>query len=207
MQDHPPFEIIDGDTSLGLVILADHATNLLPERYGRLGLPESAFERHIAYDIGVEGVVRGLSARLNAPAVMSRFSRLLIDPNRGEDDPTLVMRISDGAIIPGNHPITPEEWRSWGRQLSGVARSYCQDSNDWRHFLDGIKDYPLTAAMTAARQGLLDGLSATNSVTPSSTPNASHTDFTILSRSGRCVWNTPRISSFFFSGQLFGMGT
>lgn len=111
MQDHPSFEIIDGDLSLGLVILADHATNLLPERYGRLGLPESAFERHIAYDIGVEGVVRGLNARLDAPVVMSRFSRLLIDPNRGEDDPTLVMRISDGAIIPGNHPITPEEWQ------------------------------------------------------------------------------------------------
>jgi predicted N-formylglutamate amidohydrolase len=111
MQDHPPFEIIDGDLSLGLVILADHATNLLPERYGRLGLPESAFERHIAYDIGVEGVVRGLNTRLNAPVVMSRFSRLLIDPNRGEDDPTLVMRISDGAIVPGNHPITSEEWQ------------------------------------------------------------------------------------------------
>ena len=111
MQDHSPFEIIDGDTGLGLVILADHATNLLPGRYKRLGLPESAFERHIAYDIGVEGVVRGLAARLNAPAVMSRFSRLLIDPNRGEDDPTLIMRISDGAIVPGNHPITPEEWQ------------------------------------------------------------------------------------------------
>lgn len=111
MQDLPPFEIIDGDPALGLVILADHATNRLPERYGRLGLPESAFERHIAYDIGVEGVVRGLNARLNAPVVMSRFSRLLIDPNRGEDDPTLVMRISDGAIVPGNHPITPEEWQ------------------------------------------------------------------------------------------------
>ena len=111
MRDHSPFEIVEGDTGLGLVLLADHATNLLPERYGRLGLPETAFERHIAYDIGVERVVRGLAARLRAPAVMSRFSRLLIDPNRGEDDPTLVMRISDGAIIPGNHPITPDEWQ------------------------------------------------------------------------------------------------
>jgi predicted N-formylglutamate amidohydrolase len=27
---------------------------------------------------------------------------LLIDPNRGADDPTLIMRISDGAIVPGN---------------------------------------------------------------------------------------------------------
>ena len=111
MQDESPFEIIDGDASSGLVILADHATNLLPGRYGRLGLPESAFSRHIAYDIGVEDTVRGLSARLGAPAVLSRFSRLLIDPNRGEDDPTLIMRISDGAIVPGNHPISDGEWR------------------------------------------------------------------------------------------------
>ena len=34
--------------------------------------------------------------------MLSTFSRLLIDPNRGADDPTLVMRYSDGAIVPGN---------------------------------------------------------------------------------------------------------
>jgi predicted N-formylglutamate amidohydrolase len=106
------FEIIEGDRTAGLVLLADHATNRLPPEYGRLGLPDSAFERHIAYDIGVESLTRQLAARLNVPAVMSCFSRLLIDPNRGEDDPTLIMKISDGAIIPGNHPITPEEWNA-----------------------------------------------------------------------------------------------
>lgn len=37
---------------------------------------------------------------------------MLIDPNRGEDDPTLIMKISDGAIIPGNHPTTPAEWEN-----------------------------------------------------------------------------------------------
>ena len=52
---------------------------------------------------------------------MSRFSRLLIDPNRGEDDPTLIMRISDGAIIPGNHPISPQEW---DRRIALFHRPY-----------------------------------------------------------------------------------
>ncbi|MDO1582000.1 N-formylglutamate amidohydrolase [Rhizobium oryzicola] len=103
-------EIIDGNRDKGLVLLADHAMNLLPPQYGSLGLDASAFARHIAYDIGVEGLTRRLAARLGVPAVLSRFSRLLIDPNRGEDDPTLIMRISDGAIIPGNHPISAEEW-------------------------------------------------------------------------------------------------
>ncbi len=103
------FEIIPGDSSKALVLLADHAMNRVPEPYGTLGLPNSAFSRHIAYDIGVEGVVRGLCARMGIPAVMSTFSRLLIDPNRGEDDPTLIMKLSDGAVIPANHPLSAEE--------------------------------------------------------------------------------------------------
>ncbi|KQV66143.1 N-formylglutamate amidohydrolase [Rhizobium sp. Root1220] len=104
------FEILAGNHDKGMVLLGDHAMNRLPEPYGMLGLPESAFSRHIAYDIGIEGLVRALSAKLGAPAVLGGFSRLLIDPNRGEDDPTLVMKISDGAIIPGNHRITDDEW-------------------------------------------------------------------------------------------------
>ncbi|OLP44776.1 N-formylglutamate amidohydrolase [Rhizobium oryziradicis] len=110
MSDFKIFEDIPGDEKKGLVLLADHAMNCLPPAYGSLGLPQSAFERHIAYDIGVEALTRQLAARLGVPAVMSCFSRLLIDPNRGEDDPTLIMKISDGAIIPGNHPISEEEW-------------------------------------------------------------------------------------------------
>ncbi|HBF30851.1 N-formylglutamate amidohydrolase [Rhizobium sp.] len=110
MRDFAIFEEIPGNDATGLVLLADHAMNKLPADYGSLGLPQSSFERHIAYDIGVEALTRQLAARLAVPAVMSCFSRLLIDPNRGEDDPTLIMKISDGAIIPGNHPISDAEW-------------------------------------------------------------------------------------------------
>ena len=123
MQDFTPFEILSGHYDRGLVLLADHATNRLPNRYARLGLPETAFGRHIAYDIGIEPLTRALSARLGVPAVLSCFSRLLIDPNRGEDDPTLVMKISDGAVVPGNHPITAEEWN---HRVEAYHRPYHQ---------------------------------------------------------------------------------
>jgi predicted N-formylglutamate amidohydrolase len=109
MADFSPFEIVEGDRSKGLVLLADHARNALPEEYGDLGLPASAFVRHIAYDIGVEAVTRRLAQMLGVPAVLGGFSRLLIDPNRGEDDPTLIMKLSDGAIIPANHPLSEAE--------------------------------------------------------------------------------------------------
>ncbi|MDI7860532.1 N-formylglutamate amidohydrolase [Rhizobiaceae bacterium n13] len=108
--EYSPYETIDGDHDSGIVLLADHAMNRLPASYDGLGLPETAFARHIAYDIGIEGLTRELSRRLGVPAVLSCFSRLLIDPNRGEDDPTLIMKISDGAIVPGNHPISEAEW-------------------------------------------------------------------------------------------------
>lgn len=111
MQTFSSHEVIHGNRDSGMVLLGDHAMNRLPPRYGTLGLDASAFERHIAYDIGVEALTRQLAERLGVPAVISCFSRLLIDPNRGEDDPTLIMKISDGAIIPGNHPITPDEWQ------------------------------------------------------------------------------------------------
>lgn len=101
--------VVAGNRDRGILLLADHARNALPEIYGTLGLPASEFDRHIAYDIGVEAVVSGLAARLNVPAVLSGFSRLLIDPNRGVDDPTLIMQLSDGAIVPGNAQIDATE--------------------------------------------------------------------------------------------------
>jgi predicted N-formylglutamate amidohydrolase len=107
--DFKPIEVIDGDYSCGMMIVADHAMRHVPPDYGRLGLPDHEFDRHIAYDIGVEGVVRNLARLTGAPAVMARYSRLLIDPNRGEDDPTLVRQIYDGAVIPGNYPLYADE--------------------------------------------------------------------------------------------------
>lgn len=104
-----PVEYVDGSYAKGLLLICDHAANTLPQAYGSLGLPQSEFSRHIAYDIGARAVTLGLAEKLGVPAVLSTFSRLLIDPNRGEDDPTLVMRLSDGTVIPGNHPITDAE--------------------------------------------------------------------------------------------------
>jgi predicted N-formylglutamate amidohydrolase len=116
-----PFDLIDGDRKRGLVLVADHARRERPDEYGGLGLPASEFERHIAYDIGVETVTRELAARTGAPAVLANFSRLLIDPNRGEDDPTLIRQLYDGTVVPGNYPMTAEERE---RRLDRFYRPY-----------------------------------------------------------------------------------
>lgn len=105
----PVAEVIGGEFRARLVILCDHARNALPRRYGTLGLDRAELERHIAFDIGAQAVTRALARRLHAPAVLCGFSRLLIDPNRGLDDPTLIMRLSDGAIVPANAAMDAAE--------------------------------------------------------------------------------------------------
>jgi predicted N-formylglutamate amidohydrolase len=98
--DDTPYERIDGRGSL--IFLCDHAAKAVPAGYGTLGLDQGDFATHIACDIGAAEVTRTLAAAYGAPAILARWSRLLIDLNRGEDDPTLVMKLSDGRIVPGN---------------------------------------------------------------------------------------------------------
>ncbi|HUS96040.1 MAG TPA: N-formylglutamate amidohydrolase [Hyphomicrobiaceae bacterium] len=103
------YTILGGRTDAGAVVLCDHASNRLPDGYGTLGLPDGQMERHIAYDIGAAAVSRQVAEALGAPLVQTHYSRLLIDPNRGEDDPTMIMRLSDGAVIPGNRYLDEAE--------------------------------------------------------------------------------------------------
>lgn len=106
LADDSFFSIVPGSATSGILLLCDHAENSLPPEYGSLGLPPEQLERHIAYDPGAAGITRHMARILGVPAVLTRYSRLLIDPNRGENDPTLIMRISDGAAVPGNARIT-----------------------------------------------------------------------------------------------------
>jgi predicted N-formylglutamate amidohydrolase len=114
-------EVVNARATSAVVLLCDHASNRLPEGYGTLGLPPAELERHIGYDIGAAAVTQAMAERLGATAVLSRFSRLLIDPNRGLDDPTLIMRLSDGAVIPGNRHLDEAERR---RRIDGYYAPY-----------------------------------------------------------------------------------
>ncbi len=140
----PVFETVPGDPACGLVLIADHASNHVPADLADLGLPAAEFARHIAWDIGVAPLTRALAARLGAPAVLSRFSRLVIDPNRGEDDPTLVMRLSDGAVVPGNARLDAD-----GRRAR-IERF-------WRPY-DAAVTTAIDAAFTAGRPPMLFSL-------------------------------------------------
>jgi predicted N-formylglutamate amidohydrolase len=77
--------------------------------------------RHIAYDVGARGTSLKLGELLDAPVICANWSRLCIDPNRGMDDTTLVMRLYDGTIIPANRHIDATEAE---RRLNMYYRPY-----------------------------------------------------------------------------------
>jgi len=116
-----PFVALREASDSRALLVGDHASNAVPAELGTLGLGGGSFTRHIAYDLGVAALVSELSQALQAPAVLAGFSRLVIDPNRAEDDPTLIMRLSDGEIISGNAKIDAAET---ARRLSEYHRPY-----------------------------------------------------------------------------------
>lgn len=103
------FEVLNAGGTADILLICEHASNYIPPEYDNLGLEKDFLTKHIAWDIGMEHLTRALSARLDAPAIIATFSRLLIDPNREEDHKTLIPLTSDNIIIPGNQNLCPRE--------------------------------------------------------------------------------------------------
>lgn len=85
-----------------MLLVADHAGDAIPAALGDLGLPASERARHIALDLGIAGLTRALAAQTGAPALLQRYSRLVIDCNRAPDASAAIVAASDGTEIPGN---------------------------------------------------------------------------------------------------------
>ncbi len=144
-------EVIGADRGARWVITCDHASNRVPDDVagGDLGVSEADMTRHIAFDVGADGVARALGEALDAPVVLSKFSRLVIDPNRDEDDPTLLMQIYDGSIIPANRGVDAAEIE---RRLKRYHRPYHRAVAD----VIAARDNPIVIAIhsfTPAFQG------------------------------------------------------
>lgn len=118
-----PYYTLGSDRQGRWLVTCDHAFNTVPPQVNGadLGLPDEDMQRHIAFDIGAYGVARHLGELLDGPVIASNFSRLVIDPNRGEDDPTLLMKLYDGSIIPANRHAGSDERE---RRLNLCYRPY-----------------------------------------------------------------------------------
>lgn len=91
-----------------VLLACDHASSRVPASLRDLGLPARDLARHIAVDIGAADLTRRLAELLQVPAVLSGYSRLVVDCNRHLDDPSAFPLTSDGSVIPGNQALSDE---------------------------------------------------------------------------------------------------
>ena len=104
-----PFEVVNPDGKAPILITCDHAENHIPDDLERLGLDPDRLGEHIAYDIGAKQVAIQLSKRFDAPLLLAKYSRLVVDLNRFPDDPSLIPSHSDGHQIRGNQGLAPTD--------------------------------------------------------------------------------------------------
>ena len=104
--DGAPFRVVNPDGNADCLLVCDHASRRIPEKLGNLGLDADHLDKHIAWDIGAEAMTRRLAERLDAPALLAGFSRLVVDCNRYLDHPTAYVEESDHVTIPGNLGLT-----------------------------------------------------------------------------------------------------
>lgn len=104
--DPPPVEFCHERGKVPVLLTCDHASRVIPQVLGQLGLAEEEIARHIGWDIGAGAVTRRLAPLLDAPALLCGYSRLVIDCNRNPDDPSSIPLESDGVVISGNAALS-----------------------------------------------------------------------------------------------------
>lgn len=115
--DPDPVELLRRDGKSPFVLTAEHAGRSFPQRLGTLGVSAADLDRHIAWDIGIAGVTRRLSELLDAPAVLQRYSRLVVDCNRWPTAEDFVTRFSEDTEIPGNVGLEAGQVESRAREI------------------------------------------------------------------------------------------
>ncbi len=93
------------DGTSAVLLVCEHASRTLPERFGDLGLSAEALASHIAWDPGALPVARKIAAGLNATLVFQRFSRLIYDCNRPPESAGAMPETSEIYTIPGNQHL------------------------------------------------------------------------------------------------------
>jgi predicted N-formylglutamate amidohydrolase len=117
LQGHPPVRCRGGFDGAPLLVLCDHASNVVPPPLHDLGLPGARLAEHIAWDIGAAHAAERILELAGGHGVFGNVSRLVIDCNRPLWNRGLVPAVSDGVAIPGNADVSQAEL---GRRIDQI---------------------------------------------------------------------------------------
>jgi predicted N-formylglutamate amidohydrolase len=102
-----PFTVVNGKGRGQGLIICDHAAARVPKALQKtFGVSKADMKKHIAWDPGAEIISRQLAKKLDMPAVISSYSRLVVDLNRAPEHPESIPPSSDHIVVPGNAKLT-----------------------------------------------------------------------------------------------------
>jgi predicted N-formylglutamate amidohydrolase len=102
-------ERLPGRPDSAWVLTCEHASEHLPAPYAWTSAERALLGTHWAVDLGAAAITRALSRRLGAPALLARFSRLLLDPNREPGHPTMFRTRCDDVDVVLNAALDDAE--------------------------------------------------------------------------------------------------
>jgi predicted N-formylglutamate amidohydrolase len=147
----PPFQIINASGKGSAVLVCDHASNRVPWCMDDLGLDSQQLADHIGWDPGAADVARALSELLDAPLVLSGYSRLVIDCNRPLQSPESIAEQSAGVAVPGNRNLSA---RDREQRIATFFRPYHQAIDQ---LLDARRHQPALLLSIHSFAAVLDG--------------------------------------------------
>lgn len=125
------FEVRPGDG--GLLLTCEHASARLPAGWRWPERDARLHGTHWTFDLGAAELTHELSTSLRSAAVLSTFTRLLVDPNRADHDPSLFRTHADGLPVELNARLDDSEIRRrleryWSRYHEAVDREAARTS-------------------------------------------------------------------------------
>ncbi|MBK8264535.1 MAG: N-formylglutamate amidohydrolase [Nannocystis sp.] len=103
------YELHRGGDDASLLLVCEHASLRLPSPWSWPEEDRWLLGTHWSFDLGAADLSRGLAREIGCAAVLSRFTRLLIDPNRDLAAPTLFRVEAEGHPIHLNAAISPAD--------------------------------------------------------------------------------------------------
>ncbi|MFT5219350.1 MAG: putative N-formylglutamate amidohydrolase [Planctomycetota bacterium] len=109
--DYPAVSILNEAGSAQLLLVCEHASNFIPDRYDQLHLPAKTRQSHAAYDIGAFELACRISELLDASLISTTVSRLVYDCNRDFSSPGAIPDSSEIYQIDDNRDLPADEAR------------------------------------------------------------------------------------------------
>lgn len=108
------------------LVTCEHASHRVPPEVD-LGVEEAILRSHVSYDRGAKEIAIALAEELGAPLHLGAHTRLLVDLNRREESPAVIVEESWGVVVPGNFALDAAAREAriarWHRPYRHAARS------------------------------------------------------------------------------------